>query len=103
MRQSNRVTYAQQVLNAYGSSGGAGGGSTGSTGGTGGGSTGGASGSGGGSGTSPAGCYSSTLGKEMPSNACVQSRSNSLWYQCDDGAWVDRWTDPTACNGTYPL
>jgi hypothetical protein len=49
------------------------------------------------------GCYSNTLGRTMPANACVQSASNSEWYQCDDGAWTDRWTDPTACNGTYPL
>jgi len=60
--------------------------------------------SGGGSSSPPAaGCYSDTLGKEMPANACVQSRSDDLWYQCDRGAWVDRWTDPTACDGVYPL
>jgi hypothetical protein len=71
--QSQRISYADQIYNAYaGSSGGA-------------------------------GCYSSTKGKEMPDNACVQSRSNSLWYQCANGAWVDRWTDPDACNGVYPL
>jgi hypothetical protein len=50
-----------------------------------------------------AGCHSDTLGKEMPDNACVQSDSDSDWYQCDNGSWTDRWTDPTACNGTYPL
>jgi lysozyme len=49
------------------------------------------------------GCYSNTLGRSMPANACVQSASNGEWYQCDDGAWTDRWTDPTACNGVYPL
>jgi hypothetical protein len=71
--QSQRISYAQQIYNAYaGTSGGA-------------------------------ACYSSTLGREMPDNACVQSRSNSLWYQCANGAWVDRWTDPDACNGVYPL
>ena len=48
-----------------------------------------------------AGCYSDTLGKEMPDNACVQSKSNDDWYQCDAGSWTDRWTDPTACNGVY--
>jgi hypothetical protein len=48
------------------------------------------------------GCYSDTLGKEMPDNACVQSSSNDDWYQCDDGSWTDRWTDPTACNGVHP-
>jgi Phage tail lysozyme len=53
--------------------------------------------------TSTKACYSSTKGKDMPANACVQSKSDDLWYQCDDGAWVDRWTDPSACDGVYPL
>jgi len=83
--QSARIHDAQQVLNAYGSGGGTS--SGGSTGGT-------------GSGT---GCFSSTLGKEMPANACVQSRSDKAWYQCSDGAWVDRWNDPTPCAAVYPL
>jgi hypothetical protein len=48
-------------------------------------------------------CYSDTLGRDMPPNACVQSKSNDLWYQCDDKAWVDRWNDPTPCNGVHPL
>lgn len=51
----------------------------------------------------PSACYSNTLGREMPANACVQSASNSAWYQCDDGEWVDRWEDPTACDGVYPI
>lgn len=77
--QSTRIKYAQQALAAYG-------------GGTG--------------GTSSAGtteCYSSTLGKEMPLNACVQSRSDDKWYQCDKGEWVDRYSDPTACSSVHPL
>ena len=49
------------------------------------------------------GCYSDTLDKEMPANACVQSKYDRLWYQCDNGSWVDRWTDPTACDGVHPL
>ena len=49
------------------------------------------------------GCYSDTLGKEMPDNACVQSATNKLWYQCSGGAWVDRWTDPEACDGIHAL
>ncbi|HEX4419628.1 MAG TPA: phage tail tip lysozyme [Kofleriaceae bacterium] len=73
---SKRITYAQQALSAYG------GGSSGNTG---------------------AGCFSNTLGKEMPDNACVQSKSDDLWYQCSNGAWVDRWTDPDACNGVHAL
>jgi len=72
-QQTTRINYAKQVLAAYGGGGG------------------------------DAGCYSHTLGREMPDRACVQSRSDSLWYQCADGAWVDRWTDPEACNGVYPL
>ena len=77
--QSTRISYAEQALASFGGGGSSGGGGGG------------------------AGCYSATLGREMPANACVQSRSDSLWYQCDDGDWVDRWTDPTACDGVYPL
>jgi hypothetical protein len=72
--QSRRIQYAEQALQAYGSGGGGGG----------------------------AGCYSQTLGREMPHNACVQSRFDNLWYQCANGSWVDRWTDPAPCNGVYP-
>ena len=50
-----------------------------------------------------AGCFSGTLNKEMPDNACVQSKFDGLWYQCDNGFWVDRFTDPDACNGVHPL
>lgn len=83
--QSARIHDAQQVLNAYGSGGASGGGTGGSGGGTAG------------------GCYSSTLGKEMPANACVQSSSDKAWYQCSAGAWVDRSNDPTPCSGLFPL
>jgi len=78
--QSTRIKYAQQVLAAYGGGGGGGGG-----------------------GNNGNSCYSSTLGMTMPENACVQSRFNKLWYQCDQGSWVDRWSDPTPCNGVHPL
>ena len=81
--QATRIRYAEQVLSAYGG--------------------GGSGGGGGGGGGGAASCYSSTRGATMPANACVQSRSNSLWYQCDNGAWVNRWNDPAACNGVYPL
>ena len=47
--------------------------------------------------------YSGTLGKNMPDNACVQSKYDGDWYQGDNGGWVDRWTDPEACNGVHPL
>jgi hypothetical protein len=49
------------------------------------------------------GCYSMTLSKTVSDNACVQDKANDVWYQCDNGSWVNRWTDPTACNGVYPL
>jgi hypothetical protein len=56
-----------------------------------------------GSSKSSDGCFSTTLGKEAPQNACVQDAANDTWYQCDAGEWVNRWTDPTQCNGIYPL
>lgn len=80
--QSNRISYAEAVLRAYG------------------GSSGGGGGGGGGGGK---GCYSDTLAREMPDNACVQSKYDDAWYQCSNGSWVDRWTDPAACDGIYPL
>jgi hypothetical protein len=55
-----------------------------------------------GSGNTGKDCYSDTLGRNMSDNACVQSGSNDDWYQCDNGNWTDRWTDPAACNGVYP-
>jgi hypothetical protein len=73
--EAQRINYADQVYNAYAGS------------------------SGGGS----EDCYSGTLGKNMPPNACVQSKFDGLWYQCSNGSWVDRWTDPDACNGVHPL
>jgi hypothetical protein len=79
--QSQRIAYADAALSAYGH------GSSG----------------GGGGGAAPKGCYSDTLAREMPANACVQSKYDSDWYQCDNGSWVDRWTDPTACDGVHPL
>ena len=76
--ESERIAYAKEVLAALGGSGGT-------------------SGGGGSSGT---GCYSSTLRREVADNACVESSTG--WWQCDKGAWVDRWNDSTACNGVYP-
>lgn len=73
-----RLTYAQQVLNAYGNS----------------------------TPTPPpadATCYSATLGREMPENACVQAASDEEWYQCSGGVWMDRFSVPDPCNGEYPL
>jgi hypothetical protein len=82
-KQGRRMEYAQQVLTAYGS---------GSTGGT-----------GTGTGTAGASCYSATLGRDMPENSCVQSKFDTAWYQCADGEWVDRWSNPNACVSQHPL
>jgi hypothetical protein len=76
--QSTRIAYAEQVLSEYGKGGGGGGGGG-------------------------KGCYSYTLGREASDNACVQSKYNDNWYQCDNGTWVDRWTDPAACTSVHPL
>ncbi len=51
--------------------------------------------------SSGTGCYSGTLGKEVANNTCVENSSG--WFQCDDGVWVDRYTDKSACSSTYPL
>jgi len=56
-----------------------------------------------GGGSSGAGCHSDTLGKDMAMNACVQSKFDKKWYQCDNGAWVDRWSDPAACSSVHGL
>jgi hypothetical protein len=77
-----RLQYAQEALTAYGRGGG---------------------------GTTPpppppaTTCYSGTLQRDMPENACVESVYDGLWYQCSNGQWVDRWSDPDPCNGEYPL
>ncbi len=33
-------------------------------------------------------CYSTTWGRDMPVGACVQSRSDSIWYQCTNRGWT---------------
>ncbi len=57
-----------------------------------------ASGARGGSGE---GCYSSTLGEDVADDACVET-SADVWYQCDDGTWVPRFSDATACSSVHP-
>jgi hypothetical protein len=54
-------------------------------------------------------CYSPTLDDDMPEGSCVQSESNSVWYQCHTGSWL-RGVDPDAetgpvgpCESMYPL
>lgn len=74
--QSTRISYAKQVLADYGT---------------------GSSNNGGSS------CYSGTLGKSVPQNTCVESKYDGLWYQCDNGGWVDRWSDPDPCSSVHPL
>lgn len=93
--QTKRLQYARQALADYGGST-TGGATTGS---------GGDPGSGGDdtSDVPAQTCYSGTLEREMPENACVESKFDGLWYQCAYGQWVDRWSDPDPCNGEYPL
>lgn len=38
--------------------------------------------------TDPDACASSTLGRHVPENACVQSRRDEKWYRCVDGEWA---------------
>ncbi len=33
-------------------------------------------------------CYSTTLGRDMRYGACVQSRSDGFWYQCNYSGWL---------------
>jgi hypothetical protein len=50
------------------------------------------------------GCWSSTLGKQVPVNTCVQSRADKKWYQCLAGNdWEIRWNVPAACISEHPL
>lgn len=76
--QGKRVQYANEALAQFGTT-------------TGGGTTAGA------------GCYSGTLEKDVPENTCVESKFDGLWYQCNDGEWIDRWSDPDPCVAQYPL
>lgn len=50
-----------------------------------------------------ASCWSTTLNRSMAERACVQSRSDSRWYQCNDGLWRAGQGSQGACQGTYPL
>ncbi|HEX7604520.1 MAG TPA: phage tail tip lysozyme [Polyangiaceae bacterium] len=74
--QSGRISDAAKVLSAYGQ---------------------------GSSSSSAAACYSGTLGKSVPHDTCVESKYDKVWYQCDNGSWVDRWSDPSACASVHPL
>lgn len=48
-------------------------------------------------------CWSSTLGRSAVDRTCVQSRADSQWYQCDDGAWYAGRGNRGACASTHPL
>lgn len=68
-----------------------------------GGDMGGGGGGGGGSGsgsTMGAACASSTLGRDVDTGTCVQSATDALWYQCNDGNW-DGIPDANACAVSY--
>lgn len=87
--QSKRLQYAQQILAQYGG--------TSDT-----------SGEGGTSTPPPpppadTSCYSGTLAEQVPENTCVESMYDGLWYQCSQGHWVDRWSDPDTCASEHPL
>ena len=82
--QGKRMTYAQQALTDFGGSAPTGGGTTPPA-------------------PTTTTCRSGTLDRDMPENACVESMFDGLWYQCSSGSWVDRWSNPNACNGEYPL
>jgi hypothetical protein len=50
------------------------------------------------------GCWSSTLGRQVPLNTCVQSKFDRKWYQCLTGNdWEIRWNVPAACVSEHPL
>jgi len=50
------------------------------------------------------GCWSSTLGKQVVLNTCVQSKFDRKWYQCLPGNdWEIRWNVPAACVSEHPL
>ena len=53
------------------------------------------------------GCWSATLQDMVDARTCVQSKSNSIWMQCMDGAWYrggDEASGPFGqCIGSHPL
>jgi hypothetical protein len=75
--------------------------STGGGGGGGGGSGSGSSdpGTGGGGGTGAA-CSSSTLDRDVDDGECVQSATDSAWYQCSNGSW-NAISSTSGCAATY--
>lgn len=49
------------------------------------------------------GCSSSTLGKTVPENACVQSRTDQKWYRCVAGEWAASSTTDSKCIARHPI
>ena len=52
------------------------------------------------------GCYSTTLKARVQQGECVQSASNSVWYQCYEGTWyrTSAQSGPAgACTDEHPL
>ena len=58
-------------------------------------------------GTGEGGCFSGTLDEMVDTGTCVESKFDSLWYQCKDTQWIrggDSGTGPTgACTSKHPL
>jgi peptidoglycan/xylan/chitin deacetylase (PgdA/CDA1 family) len=49
-------------------------------------------------------CASSTLGRNVAENVCVQSRRDEKWYRCVDGEWAaSAGAADAACTQRFPL
>jgi hypothetical protein len=60
-------------------------------------------GGGGGGTTDPMGsasCASATLDRDVEDGVCVQSASDSIWYECTNGSWTAR-SSSTGCTEAY--
>jgi hypothetical protein len=62
-------------------------------------------GGGGGGGTTDPGdgaasCASATLDRDVEDGVCVQSASDSIWYECSNGSWTAR-SSSTGCTEAY--
>jgi peptidoglycan/xylan/chitin deacetylase (PgdA/CDA1 family) len=52
----------------------------------------------------PDSCFSSTLGKNVDENTCVQSRSNQRWFRCVDREWAGiAGPEDPRCSARHPL
>ena len=65
---TNRINFAHQVFNSYATS------------------------------KQTVGCYSPTLGADVPDGTCVQSPDDSNVYTCEHGDWVDAATALVGCS-----